>query len=267
MEWGKIKTILIWIFAIVNIFLFSMFFKGIYTGEELSDDAVKDTVNVLAKNNVEITVDTMPKDCSDARICNVENKYNSVSEMLENVRKVSAENGVMYFDEENVKVKGETFTCTVNSAGKVSDTLKHTKSEIKKTGLLNDVEYSTRKSGEYVFFYLKHGNMIFFDSYIRVKCTQKGIQEIYGHNWLGDNVTEGGTAETVSPSQIMIDFAVNTNYSEKVTVTSVEAGYYVGNRDETVRVTAFPVWEISVSDGSVYYYDRRNGDLINSNKQ
>ncbi|MBQ7953885.1 MAG: hypothetical protein IJ332_04005, partial [Clostridia bacterium] len=118
----------------------------------------------------------------------------------------------------------------------------------------------------YVYFYLKNGNMVFFDSYVRVKCTQNGIQEIYVNNWFGDKVTEGGTAETISPSQILIDFAVEKSYTEKVTVKSVEAGYYVGNRDETVSVTAFPVWEISVSDGGVYYYDRRNGDLVSSNK-
>ncbi len=266
MEWSKIKTILIWIFAIVNIFLFSMFFKDIYVGTELSDDVVKNTIEVLKKNNVSITAEVMPKDCSDVRIYNVENEYNSLSEMLESIRSVSNKNGVSYFSEENVTVKGKSFTCTVNSDGNVSNTLNHTKSEIKKTGLLDDVEYSTRESGDYVYFYLKHGNMIFFDSFIRVKCTEKGIQEIYVNNWLGDKVTEGGTAETISPSQILIDFAVEMAYTEKVTVTSVEAGYYVGNRDETVRVTAFPVWKITVSDGGVYYYDRRNGDLVSSNK-
>ncbi len=266
MEWSKIKTILIWIFAIVNIFLFSMFFKDIYVGTELSDDVVKNTIEILKKNNVSITAEVMPKDCSDVRICNVENEYNSISEMLESIRSVSTKNGVSYFSEENVDVKGKSFTCTVNSDEKVSNTLKHTKSEIKKTGLLDDVEYSIRESGDYVYFYLKNGNMIFFDSYVRVKCTQKGIQEIYANNWFGDKVTEGGTAETISPSQILIDFAVEKSYTEKVTVKSVEAGYYVGNRDETVSVTAFPVWEISVSDGGVYYYDRRNGDLVSSNK-
>ena len=52
MEWSKIKTILIWIFAAVNIFLFAIFFKGMYSGTELSDEVVENTVNVLSKNNV-----------------------------------------------------------------------------------------------------------------------------------------------------------------------------------------------------------------------
>lgn len=264
MEWGKIKTILIWIFAIVNIFLFSMFFKDMYTGKEISEDVVDATISVLAKNNVEISKSVMPKDCSDVRICNVENKYNTVSELLEKVKSVSAQNGVCYFTDENTTIRGKTYICKVNSKDDVSNTLRHTKKEIEKTGLLDDVEYAVREKGEYVYFYLKHGTSIFFDSYIRVKCTGNGIQEIYGNNWYGDNITEGGMATTISPAQVLIDFSVQTKFEKKITITNVEAGYFVGDRDETVRVTAFPVWEITLSDGSVYYFDRRNGDIVSS---
>ena len=40
------------------------------------------------------------------------------------------------------------------------------------------------------------------------------------------------------------------------------AGYFIGERNETVRATASPVWEISTSDGDKCYYDMRNGDLL-----
>ena len=266
MEWGKIKTILIWVFVVVNIFLFSMYFSDLYSGNEISDEVVEDTISVLAKNNVVITKDVMPKDCSDVNIYNVENTYNTVSELMEKVKKTSKSNGITYFNDENLSVKGKTFTCKVNSNEDVSDISDYSEEQIEKTGLLDDVDYNLRENGGYVYFYLKHGNMIFFDSYIRVKCTDKGIQEIYGNNWYCDKVTEGSLAQTVSPAQILIDFAVQMKFTQKVTITKVEAGYYIGNRDETVRVTAFPVWEITLSDGGVYYYDRRNGDLISSNK-
>lgn len=265
MEWSRIKTILIWLFTAVNIFLFATYFKGIYSGTDLSDEVVKNTITVLSQNNVVISEGVMPKTHSNAKICNVENRYSSVSVMLEDARNVSAQKGISYLAEENTKIRGNTFTCTVNAAGNVSNPAKHVKSEMKKTGLLNDVEYTTEEKDGYVYFYLKYDNKIFYDCYIRVKCTDKGIQEIYGHNWLGDTITEGGMAETVSPAELLIDFSVQMGYKEQVTVKSVEAGYYVGDRAETVRVTAFPVWEITVSDGGVFYYDMRNGDLLNRN--
>ena len=266
MEWSKIKTILIWLFAMVNIFLFIIFFKGTSSGTNISNETIENTIAILSKNNVAITKDLMPRSYSNAKICNVENKYNAVSAMLDNARKVSAQEGVDYLSEENTKSRGNTFTCTVNSDTEVYNAEKYAKKEIKKTGLLQDVQYTAEEKNGYVFFYLKYNNQIFYDCYIRVKCTETGIKEIYGHNWLGDSITEGGMAETVSPAEILIDFAIQMKYSEPITVKSVNSGYYIGDRDETVRVTAFPVWEITMSDGNVFYFDMRNGDLLNKNE-
>ncbi len=127
---------------------------------------------------------------------------------------------------------------------------------------MENTEYSVKEKDSYIFFYLKFEDKIFYDSYIRVMVTEKGIQEIYGHNWLGDSVTGGGIAQTVSPAQILIDFATRTKNNEKTTIVSVTAGYLIGDRDDTVRVTAFPVWEIVLDNGKTYYYDMRNGDLL-----
>ena len=115
MEWSKIKTILIWVFVIVNVFLFSMYFKDMYSGNEISDEVVKSTISVLAKNNVTISENVIPKDCTDARVYNVENKYRTVSELLEKVKKTSKENGITYFNDENLSVKGKNFVCKVAS--------------------------------------------------------------------------------------------------------------------------------------------------------
>lgn len=262
MEWSKIKTILICIFVIVNTFLFTIYFKSIYADTTLDDDVIENTIAILSQNNVVIAKDNVPKTHANTKVCNVENRYNNLTALLDDARLVSEESGVGYLDKDNIKVKGNTFTCSINESEKVSNTLKYAKKQIKKTGLLEDTEYSVREKNDYVYFYLKFEDKIFYDSYIRVYVTENGIQEIYGHNWMGDIITEGGMAETVSPAQILIDFATKTGSDEKKTIESVKSGYYIGNRDETVRVTAFPVWEIILDDGKTYYYDMRNGDLL-----
>lgn len=266
MEWGRIKTILIWVFTFVNIFLFVVFFKGIYSGTELSDEVVTDTITVLSKNNVRISRDEVPKTLADVKICSVENKHSSASSMLEYARNFSAQKGVSYLAEENTVIDGNVFTCTVNSNKSVTNILEHTKSEMRKTGLLEGIQYTTEEKNGYIYFHPEYDSKIFYDCYLRVKCTNSGIQEIYGHNWLGDTINEGGMAKTVSPAEILIDFAIQMDYKEPVTIINIESGYYVGDRTETVRVTASPVWEIIVSDGRVFYYDMRNGDLLNSNE-
>lgn len=264
MEWSKIKTILICIFVVVNAFLFTVYFKSIYVDTTLDDDVIENTITILKENNIIIEKNDVPKNHINAKVCNVENTYNSVSALLDNARLISKENGIGYLNPDSTNMRGNTFTCVVNEDIKTSNPVKYAKKQIKKTGLLENTEYSVRNKNDYVYFYLKFEDKIFYDSYIRVSVNENGIQEIHGHNWLGDTITEGGLAETVSPAQILIDFATKTGSKEKKTVASVKSGYYIGNRDETVRVTAFPVWEIVLTDGKTYYYDMRNGDLLNN---
>jgi len=262
MEWGKIKTILIFIFVIVNFFLFVIFFKNEYVDTTLDKELLEDTVVILNQNNVVIEKSVLPKTHDNVRICTVENKYSSVSDMLNAARKISVQNNVNYLDEDNIEIRGNSFTCTVYQNTDVSNVVKYTKKEIVKSGLLDKTEYTVEEKDGYIYFYLKLGDKKFCDSYIKVKTTDKGIQKIYGHNWLGDVVSEGGISETVSPVEILIDFAISQDFDKKVQLKSVKSGYYIGERGETVRVTASPVWEIITSDNNVFYYDMRNGDLL-----
>ena len=49
MEWSKIKTILIWLFSIVNLFLIIVYLNSVYLENNLSDDVILNTVEVLGK--------------------------------------------------------------------------------------------------------------------------------------------------------------------------------------------------------------------------
>lgn len=262
MEWGRIKTILIWLFSIVNLFLLIMFLDVIYSGTNISDDVIESTVAVLEKNNVIVDKDIVPSTHTTVKICNVENRYNSVLSMLEAAKKTAVQEGSEFYVKDGADVGNNTFLSTINESKTISNPVSYAKKMIKKSGLVNDTGYSVVKKDGYIYFYLEFENKIFYDSYLKVKVTEKGIQEIYGYNWLGDSITDGGPAETVSPLEILVDFATQQKFEKKVTVTGMKAGYYIGSRSETVKVTAFPVWQITLDNGKVFYYDMRNGDLL-----
>ena len=266
MEWSKIKTILIWIFVVVNAFLFSVYLKGMYVDNTLDSEVIENTVEILKSHNIIIEKDLVPKIHDSVKVCNIENRYSSVSEVVEGAKNISLQNGKELFNDENVRIEGNSFTIKVNEDKKVSKSVSYVKREMKDTGFLDNVEYSVKEMDGDVYFYLRFQDKIFYDSYIRVKASDKGIQEIYGHNWMGDSVTEGGFAETISPAQILIDFAIENGNTEKRAIKSIQSGYCIGDRDHTVRVTAFPVWEIILDNGDVYYYDMRNGDLVGGQK-
>ncbi len=262
MEWGKIKTIFILIFVVVNLFLFVMFFKSEYVDNTLGDELIENTLTILEQNNVIADKSVMPKIHNNVRICTVENRYSSVDDMLKSARKISAQNGVDYLNKNHTEINGISFVCTINQNVEVSNIVKYTKKEIEKTGLLEEINYTVDEKDGCIYFYLKFEDKVFYDSYLRVKTTNKGIQEISGFNWLGDAVYEGGISETVSPVEILINFALSEEFDKKVELKGVKSGYYIGERGETVRVTASPVWEIATSDNQVFYYDMRNGDLL-----
>lgn len=262
MEWSKIKTIFIWIFLFVNLFLFSVYFKSMYTGKSLDDDIIKSTVEVLKINNITAKEDVIPKNYDNARVCTVENRFADVKTFLKNVFETDRK-GIEFLTEDNVQIGGNTFY----SARKEDATLdidnyvKYTEKVLEDAGIITAGTYKREEKDGFLYFYLQFENKMFFDSYVRVKADSTGISEIFGINWLGDSIIEEGIAEAVSPAEILVNFAAMGKREDNIVINSMTAGYYLGERDETIRVTAAPVWRISTSKGD-YFYDMKNGDLL-----
>lgn len=264
MEWGKIKTVLIGVFAVINIFLLFAYFKGAYTGKTISAELIDDTVVILKNNDIVIDGKIIPVHYENAKICNVENKYANMSDVLEYIWSNENENTKKYLKKSSTDVSEDEFTsiCNVDISNYNTKTIQHIKAEIEQTGLLLNTNYKVVDNGDKIYFYAIYENKVFFDSYIRLSIRNDTIYEVYGKNWLGDRVTESSVAEVVSPIEILINFANEKSTDDRLTVTAMRSGYYIGRRGDTVRATASPVWEICVDNQKSYYFDMRNGDLL-----
>lgn len=241
MEWSRIKTILIWVFALVNLFLLTIYFKEANTGKVLSDEVLVSTVEILKQNNISIEKDIIPKNFQNVKVCSVENRYADVEKML-------TEAGV---DKNKYTTDGNGFLYTAQSEEEAEAVLKKL--------LLSS--YKKEEAYGVEFYYLSFGNKVFFDSYVWVKNTD-GTAEIGGKNWLGDSISEEGVAEIVSPAEILVDFSAQYDGSREFAITGMTEGYYIGERAENVRATAAPVWRITLSNGEEVYLDMRNGDIL-----
>ena len=256
MEWNKIKTILIVVFAVVNIFLFFVYYGGFDNGA-LSDELVAQTVEVLELNNVGIDARLLKNNYESIKVCNVENSYANVKDVLD---------ATLY---QNSVLSGEIDTTRhsftfVPDEGSSFYGLPSSRAEkaLKESGLLADVSYRKEQAEDGIYFYLKFEGKVFFDSYIFVRTKDDKIVSISAYNMLGDTVSEGSLAETVSLPEILINFATENSSQSRIDIVGLRTGYYVGTRGETVRVTAAPVWQIKTADNKVFYYDMRNGDLL-----
>ena len=259
MEWGKIKTILICIFAVVNIFLLYVYFGDAYTGKSINSDMIENTVKILNENNIDVDENIIPKTYENVKVCSVENKFKDINSMLEYIWKSCGEDIIYGFNKNNVVVTNNTFECELDLSKDNGITEKNVEKELEKCGLLDFGKYTKSNSGNSIFFYTEYEGMSFFDSYIRVDFKNGKIAKIYGTNWLFDKVYEENMAKSISPVEILVDFA--SEYSgSSVKITDMQSGYYIGERSATVKATASPVWEISLSDGNKYYYDIRTGN-------
>lgn len=255
MEWSKIKTILICVFAVVNIFLFSVYLKNSETAR-ISDGTISETVQVLAQNNVTIDKSLIKKNYENVKVCNVENAYADIQSML--ISCVDDE----YIPKDEVDMRKNSFSYVPKKGSPLYnlDISKAAKA-LEKAGLIEKGKYTSEKDSEGIYFYLNFEDKVFFDSFVFAKAEDGMLCEIYALNILGDTVSEGSVAKTVSLAEILINFATSHTFESK-NITDLRPGYCIGSRDETVRASASPVWRIKTSDGEIFYYDMRNGDLL-----
>ena len=75
MEWGRVKSIMIGIFCLVNIFLFLSYMDQTGTSVKISEESVQNTSVVLSNNNVYIDHKLIPRKLQDIRIFDAVNKY------------------------------------------------------------------------------------------------------------------------------------------------------------------------------------------------
>ncbi|MBQ6907851.1 MAG: two-component system regulatory protein YycI, partial [Clostridia bacterium] len=184
--------------------------------------------------------------------------------MLKVIYKNAEKNGMEWFNQSNVDVDGANFTCNIPGTDKnnYDNPEKYAEKVFSKIGLISAGQYKIIKKDDKIFFYLTFDGKIIFDSYIYIKVKDNKITEIFGSNCLGDKVTEGSMAKVVSPAEILINFASEYGEPGKMRITNIESGYFAGKRTKAVKITAAPVWKAKTSDGKVFYFDMRNGDLL-----
>lgn len=241
MDWSRIKTILIWVFAVVNVFLLTIYFNEANTGKTLGDDVLTSTVEILKQNNITVDKEVIPKSFENVKVCSVENQYASIGDMLSgagiNSKKTTIDgNGFLY----------------------VADNTEEALAVLDKLALSG---YKKEEINGTEYYFLTYENKMVFDSFLWIK-EAGGKVEVGGKNWMGDRVVGESVVEIVSPAEILIDFSSQYDGTKEIEIQSITAGFYVGERTGAVKTTASPVWKIMLSDGQGFYYDMRNGDLL-----
>ena len=277
MEWQRVKSILIGVFLVVNIFLIMSYMGGVKTGVTIDNQTALNAIAVLEKNNVSIDEKLIPRRTDDIRMFDAVNQFESPKAVAEFAYQNAQKLNLDYFNPQNVVLADTTFQYIAPIGEKIkglekldeNSAKKYAEGEMKKLGLCLSARCESSVNQKDDSFVVKispvyEGKRI-LDSNIYVEVGNTGIKKIFGQNWLCDNITDGGITNVIPVTEILINFATNPlrDKTGAVQITKLDIGYFLGNRGGEKRtVTAVPVWRIITNEGKSYYFDSRNGDLL-----
>ena len=110
----------------------------------------------------------------------------------------------------------------------------------------------------------KYEKYEYFDSFITFELTEKGIKSVQAKNLLSSSTASQEKTALFSINSILLDIAGNPEMDKekKTSVISIAKGYYIGRESSYKKTMAVPVWQIALDDGTIMYYDARNGNYI-----
>jgi len=277
MEWQRVKSILIGVFVVVNIFLFISYMGGIKTGVTIDNQTVLNAITVLEKNNVSIDEKLIPHRIDDIRMFDAVNQFESPKAVADFAYQNAQKLNLDYFNPQNVVITDTTFQYIAPNGERIKELEKlnensaknYAEKEIKKLGLCLNTRYESsvvaKDDGFVVNISPVYEGKKILDSNMYVEVGNMGIGKIFGQNWLCDNITDAGITENIPVTEILINFATNPlrDKTNMVQITKLDIGYFLGNRGGEKRtVMSVPAWRIITDKGKSYYFDSRNGDLL-----
>lgn len=232
MDWTKAKTILIIALIATNVFLiYSLLDRHSDRGEMTNEEVI---LQLMEQRNIELEVD-IPRLHPSLRI--IQGEYLSVDR--EEIAALAQRMPAATSDYEGV---AEDF---LEYLGILDDETVYEETELFEDG---DIDASVRFKNEVEGLQIA-------ENYIEVYFKDGRITDMNYH-WLDDVEVSPRKIETMSAAVALMSL-VNQQPGAKMTITGIELVYWVPDTDmelgETVSDTAFPTWEITLSNGEKKY--------------
>lgn len=262
MNWPRVKTILIFLFLLVDIVLIASIIIPSVGMSRIPQETIENTVAVLKARGVEISPEIIPQKRESMGIAEL---YNLWPDRGALVKKIVGEQA----QETDGIYKNGTKTLTVNES----------KFEYKNTAgdenlaqeLINmgiDVRENVYVQGESTLrAWQAVEDKKIFEAEVYVSANGKEVAA--SGYWIFPD-REGGIIKNTPDSLldvtgVLIDFANNPIREDKVKITAVETGYSTGTayRDTQHKlVSVSPAYKISTDTGTYYVYDAFSGSFL-----
>ena len=278
-DWYKTKNILIFVLLILNIALFSVYYRTDTQDKIISNRAKDNVVSILETNNIHLDKKIIPKAPESFVGFYLERAVRTNSGMVEKLL------GQGYsYDEKTGEYKTSSKTLLINGGNfEFSDNMP--KNPPEKTDENYIKEFCQREMDRigidkklYVFgglnkvdkgvkaiFSAKIDSYEIFDSFISFEISNSGINKISGKNIVVAKNAKGVATKVFGINSVLLDVPSNELISKSRInkIISIKLGYYVGASEEKYSsVLAIPIWQIATDSGTILYYDARNGKKL-----
>jgi len=266
MEWHRAKTILIFLFLLVNIFLLSVIInannKANFDQERLSE--------VFVKNNINIKPEILPHQKDTIFVSEFYGVTDSIIHFF--IPQISKIDGTTYSnDTKTLIVDGNKISYTDSAPAdpdfrnvNLKNILSKLEPALKRLGIDSYVvsENISESGGMYLVEYKYNINKheIFYNK-LTFMVSNKGIIKCEGAIYVQDK-KNGNSYEINTAETILLQF--NKEEAEPLNVISVCLGLYVSDYKNALTIQAIPAYEIT-TDKRTYIYDARIG--VDSNNR
>lgn len=289
-NWEKLKTFLIVLFAFLNVFLITFTFVQNSKYDVISDETINDTVKILKSKGINLDAAKISKKQINLSALTLKNavvshnfpsgfeRYDDKNFSVETDGNLSSESEIKkVLLSIGIKDNFEIYSNAANADddekilnGDNSQNEKNVSSEKTISSEKNIVNNENSLQNEKIV-YLKIDNFPVFDVFLRLN-EENGKVKIVGSWYFCDSKPRksSDTSDIVSLTGILIDFSNIAEFDGEINVDKIELGYYISDANrslERLNVNAAPCWKISSSDNKNYYYNARNGEFLKKTQQ
>lgn len=270
LSWGRIKTILIILFLLTDIFLAVSIFTAQKKETQISPEVYDAAIKVLEEHSITLNKEAILPKISSAPILQADNAitdYDSFARLLlgedcvlNESQNYSSKKGELFFF-------GDKFSFKSAQNGELSESMTQKSAQktafslLKELGFnINDAKIiSASENGAIWTFKIRDfaEKRPVFSSEIEVTLSKNGILSLVG-SWFNrkDMREQGGSIKSVTG--VLIDFAADCSYATPAEITSVELGYSVFDSENYHKsASLIPVDRIILSDKTEYFIDAR----------
>lgn len=271
MYWSRVKTILIFLFFALDIFLFGYIMYSDYDENAVSRTEKENTAAVLKNNNIKIDTEIIPDKTGWLGIVELNSIWTDSDSLAKSVLGTGAEkisDGAYSKGKTRLDLFEDGFSYSTGVKNITKPNAKTAAEELEQINISVDEKSGTAHGNELLFTQEIDGVPI-FETGISVKASKDKLAEVYGY-WIfsdsGDSIVKKQEARLMPATSVLINFIGSDLYdSHGDEITKIEEGYSIGSPAPDTQhklVSVAPAYKITLKSGAYAVYDAINGEFL-----